>query len=117
MFLFNEAFDPNEPLISAAICAELLTTEPSASPSSLVILEAKLELTDVNEPLIFVPKAELNTVASKCANEPVDVEEPLILPDTSKLPVIVPSPVCVPSHSAVTPVIPDPPPTNCVAVT
>ncbi len=91
--LINEAFDPNEPLISLAICAELLTTEPSASPSSDVNLDAKLELTDVNEPLIFVPKAELNTVASKCENEPVEVEEPLILPDTSKLPVITPLPV------------------------
>ena len=51
--LINEAFDPNEPLISLAICADELTTEPSASPSSLVILDAKLELKDVNEPLIL----------------------------------------------------------------
>ena len=51
--LINEAFDPNEPLISLAICADELTTEPSASPSSLVSLDAKLELKDVNEPLIL----------------------------------------------------------------
>jgi hypothetical protein len=112
----------NEPLISLAICADELTTEPSASPSSLVILdakleltdvneplilaatksasassavslEAKLELTDVNEPLIFVPRVEPNSVASKRENEPVEVDEPLIFPDTSKLPVITQLPV------------------------
>ena len=42
----------NEPLISLAICADELTTEPSASPSSAVILAAKLCETDVKEPLM-----------------------------------------------------------------
>ena len=44
--------DVKAPLISDAICAELLITAPSASPSSAVILLARLELTAVNEPLI-----------------------------------------------------------------
>ena len=63
--LINEALDPNEPLISAAICADELTTDPSASPSSEVNLDAKLEDTAVNEPLIVVldvlPKVEFHT--------------------------------------------------------
>ena len=63
--LISEAFDPNEPLIFAAICADELTTEPSASPSSVVSLDAKLEDTLVNEPLIIVldvlPKVEFHT--------------------------------------------------------
>ena len=37
--------------MSVAICAELLTTVPSASTSSAAIREAKLLETDINEPL------------------------------------------------------------------
>jgi len=39
--------------MSLAICAEELITDPSASPSSALILDAKLELNEVNEPLIM----------------------------------------------------------------
>ena len=58
--LINEAFEPNEPLISLAIWADELTTEPSASPSSAVNLDAKLLETAVNEPLIVVLDAAPN---------------------------------------------------------
>ena len=57
------------------------------------------------------------SIDSTLPNEPVEVDEPLISPDTSKSPVITPLPVCVPSHSAVTPVIPVPSPLKYDAVT
>jgi hypothetical protein len=93
--------------MSLAICAEELITEPSASASSAVILDAKLELNEVNEPLINVfavePNVEFHTPvpivptdvilvcpavarvpstveAATLPNEPVAVDDPLYVP-------------------------------------
>ena len=80
--LINEALDPNEPLISAAICADELTTEPSASPSSLVILDAKLDDSEVNEPLIKVldvlPKVESHTPVVTVPTEAIPVADVIL---------------------------------------
>ena len=53
------AFEPSEPLMSDAICTELDTSVLLVvPPSTKVILEPRLELTVVNEPLIATPKLE-----------------------------------------------------------
>ena len=79
--LISEAFEPSEPLISAAICADELTTEPSASPSSDVNLDAKLEDTLVNDPLT---PAAVNVLIS----EALDPNDPLIFDAICALPLI-----------------------------
>ena len=68
--LITAALAPSEPLMSSANCADELTTEPSASASSAVILEARLEDTEVNEPLIVVLSKLLMTSAFE-PNEPL----------------------------------------------
>ena len=81
------AFAPNDPEISEASCAELLTKVLPNSLSAVLILEAKDELVDVNEPLMsdaiwaellikVLPSSLSAAVILEAKEELVDVNEP-----------------------------------------